>query len=113
MLLKVKNKEKIISSFCRDISRKKYITSKWKHLFELFRNQMYKDDILDISDNLKVYKNLDILFNIIDNHMKKDAMHDLKKNNYILIFKEKIEDICSRLDEKKNGINLKRYFRKV
>ena len=110
MLLKVKNKEKIISSFCRDISRKKYITSKWKHLFELLRNQMYKDDILDISDNLKVYKNLDILFNIIDNHMKKDAMHDLKKNNYILIFKEKIEDICSRLDEKENGINLKRYF---
>ena len=110
MLIKIKNKEKTISLFCKDILKKKQFAAKWKDLADKLRNQKNKDDIDDIIDNLKTYKNLDILFNILKHHIEKDTMKSLRKNNYILLFKEKIENIINNLDEKENGINLKKYF---
>ena len=110
MLLKIKNKEKVISIFCKEISKKKRALSNWKNLVYKLRNQEHIDDIYDIIDNLKKYKNLNVLFNIIKLNIKKDANDILKKNNNLLIFKQRFGDICINLNEKENEINLIKYF---
>ena len=110
MLFKIKHKEKIISEFVKDIQRKKYIISKWRHLLDLLKDQIKKDDINDIIDDLKTYKNLDNLFNIINHHLKKDGINTLKKNNYLLLFKEKLGNICEDLEDKNDEKNLRKYL---
>ena len=110
MFSKIKHKEKIISDFCKEIQRKKYILSKWYHLVELLKDQLKKDDIDEVVDNLKNYKSLSILFNVINHHIKKEANDKLKNNNKLLLLKEKLTNIIEDLDEKNKEINIKKYF---
>ena len=110
MLSKIKQKEKIISSFVKEIQRKKYILSKWRHLVELLKDQLKKEDIYEVVDDLKEYKSLNILFNVINHHMKKEANDKLKNNNRLLLLKNKLIDIIEDIDEKNKGINIKKYF---
>ena len=110
MFSKIKAKEKIISEFMKDIQKKKYIISKWKHLCELLKDQLKKDDINEIIDNLKDYKNIENLFNILKNHTKKNLFDSLKKKISLSIFQEKFGKICEDLEEKNNDNNIKKYF---
>ena len=110
MFIKIKNKEKMISLFCKDITKKKRAISNWRNLVDKLRNQECVEDIYEIIDNLKRYKNINILFNIIEYNIKKDANDALKKNNNLLIFKQRLGDIFINLNAKENEINLKKYL---
>ena len=110
MFIKIKNKEKMISLFCKDITKKKRAISNWRNLVDKLRNQECVEDIYEIVDNLKRYKNINILFNIIEYNIKKDANDALKKNNNLLIFKQRLGDIFINLNAKENEINLKKYL---
>ena len=110
MFIKIKNKEKMISLFCKNITKKKSAILNWRNLVDKLRNQEHIEDIYEIVDNLKRYKNINILFNIIEHNIKKDANDTLKKNNNLLIFKQRLGDIFINLNEKENEINLKKYL---
>ena len=110
MFIKIKNKEKTISIFCKEIINKKRAISRWKNLADKLRNREHTDDIYEITDNLKTYKRINVLFNIIEHNIKKDANDILKKNNKLLIFQQRLGDIIINLNEKENELNLKKYL---
>ena len=109
MFIKIKNEEKIISLFCKDIARKKRAISNWRNLVDKLRNQIYIEDIYEIVDNLKKYQNINILFNIIEYNIKKGAKDVLKRSINLLIIKTILGDIFI-LYAKKNETILKKYL---
>jgi hypothetical protein len=58
MLQKVTQKEKIIAEFMKDILKKKQCIKKWKNLVNKLRNKETKNDINNITNDLKKNKSI-------------------------------------------------------
>ena len=111
-LKKVREKERIISEFCKNIARKIDIIKKWKELGNRLRNKEKEFDIDEINNKLKYYISMKIIKKIFKKHAQKDINNKLHKNKNISTFKEKIQIIFERIDNDSNKISLKKYFDK-
>ena len=106
----VKENERIISEFCKEISRKIYITKKWKELADKLRKKEKGKDIDDINKKLRTYIILKIITKTVKNHAIKDVSDTLRKKRDVVEFKERIEVILDKVDNDVNEISIKKYF---
>ena len=111
-LKKIREKERIISEFCKNIARKIYIIKKWKEFGKRLRNKEKEFDIDEINNKLKYFISMKIIKKIFKKHAQKDINNKLHKNKNISTFKEKIQIIFERIDNNSNKISLKKYFDK-
>ena len=110
MLQKVTQKEKIIAEFMKDILKKKQCIKKWKNLVNKLRNKETKNDINNITNDLKKNKSILMIYKIIKSHANKDLIDELKNNNNMCNFKDIMKNIFISLNDKYNGNDLQKYF---
>ena len=106
----IKQKEEIISRFCKEIARKKYIIQKWRDLANKLRNREKQYDINEITDRLRQLLGIKIIKKIFRKRAVKDVKDNLHKNRDIITFKEKFQIIIEKVDDYTNEISLKKYF---
>ena len=108
--IRVKENERIISKFCKDISRKIYITKKWRELSDKLRKKEKGYDIDEINKKLRTYIILKIIKKTVKNHAIKDVNDTLRKKRDVDLFKKRIEIILDKFDNDNKEISIKKYF---
>ena len=81
-----------------------------KNLVNKLRNKETKNDINNITNDLKKNKSILMIYKIIKSHANKDLIDELKNNNNMCNFKDIMKNIFISLNDKYNGNELQKYF---
>ena len=108
----IKENERIISEFCKDISRKIYITKKWQYLVNLIRKIEKGYDIYEITNKIKLLMGLKKFMKTIKNKYRKEFLKECKKYESVTKFIKKVRIYVEREEKNTNTISLRKYFDK-
>ena len=108
----IKENEKIISEFCKDIRRKIYIIKRWHELSNKLRKVERGCDIYEIYNKLKIVIGLRKFTDYLKRKYRKQILDKLKGIKNKSTFKKNIKIIIEKVENNTNEISIKKYFDK-
>ena len=108
--LTTKINAKRIADFFKDIIKNKNAVQNWKKLASKLNKDNCLDNIDEITYYLRYYIGLKKLKKILLNNIHKDVIDNLKKNNYLNLFLDKIRPYFDKNDEFWHKNLLKEYL---
>ena len=108
----IKENERIISEFCKDISRKIYITKKWHYLVNILKRIEVGYDIYEIYNRIKILMGLKKFAKTMKNKYKEYFFEEFKKTQKFTEIVQKVKIIIQNGEKNTKAISLRRYFDK-
>ena len=102
----------IISKFCKDISRKVYITKKWHYLVNLLKSIEKGYDIYEIYNKIKIYIGLKKFVKIMKDKYRTNFFEEFKKTQKFEEVIKKVRIIIENGEKNTNSLSLRKYFDK-